>query len=996
MTIKFQHWIVSASALLILLLTSVFIALVFGQFQTLAVSSAEENFNLKADKVFLQLGQSLLAEKRLVEIVSSGDVGLADRSKSFSDAEKIFPTVARALHIVRVRYSLYFGFANGDFLQVIAVRSNPAVEANLSAPQGTYEAYRTIRAAPDGQRTERWSFIAEDGKVLGQRTAPAAYDPSTRAWYTNAVKANAAQVTAPYIFSSTGALGLTFSAPIKSGGGVFGVDMELTAFGEILNRLDLSPHGVVLVTDSAYRVLSMRTKAALYGDIPANQVTSLSEVDNKYLKALSSLGRTQEGVVGGTIQMAGEDFIVSSRVMEAAKGTAYHIYVMAPLSDFTGVVLKTREKVLYAALAAVLLLTPLAYLGTRSVARSLVALARHSERVRLLDFSIKPEHVQSVLYEVRALGTAQEVMHDSLKSRTEALAVATQKLAHLVRIGIMLGKEKDKDKLLKDVLLGARDIAHCQSATLFLKTDHDTLRLTTRTDVTSIPELEIPLRDARTGAPIDRSVCAYAVWSGKAVVVDDIRSDTRFEPMDTRHFDATQGRSAVSFLTVPLSPREGEILGVIQLANALDPDTDEITRFDSGTVELVEALAAEAAVFIENQNLMQAQKELMDSMIKIIAGAIDAKSAYTGGHCERVPELAIMLAQEATKVAQGPLADFAFRNEDEWREFRVGAWLHDCGKVTTPEYVVDKATKLETIYNRIHEIRMRFEVLLRDAAIERLESIAQRGVSREDADKHFAQRSAQLHADFALVAESNVGGEFMAPERIARVEAIGLETWLRHFDDRIGLSQDEEKRLAHLPVPLLPAQERLLADKPEHIVQRGVDKALDPKYGFQVKVPLHLYNRGEIYNLRIARGTLTEEERFKVNEHIIQTIVMLDNMPFPKHLKRVPEYAGTHHETLIGTGYPRKLSAKDLSVPARIMAIADVFEALTAADRPYKKAKTLSESIKILSFMKNDGHIDPVLFDLLLTSGVYKRYAARFLLPEQMDEVDLARYVTVA
>jgi HD-GYP domain-containing protein (c-di-GMP phosphodiesterase class II) len=403
-------------------------------------------------------------------------------------------------------------------------------------------------------------------------------------------------------------------------------------------------------------------------------------------------------------------------------------------------------------------------------------------------------------------------------------------------------------------------------------------------------------------------------------------------------------------------------------------------------------MAAQSAVALENQNLLEAQKVLMDSMIKIIAGAIDAKSAYTGGHCERVPELAVMLAEEAVKVNEGPLADFAFKSDDEWREFRIGAWLHDCGKVTTPEYVVDKATKLETIYNRIHEVRTRFEVLLRDAQIARLEAIAA-GTPEAEADLAFAERKQQLLDDFAFIAECNMGGEFMAPELVDRVKRIGAQTWLRHFDNRLGLSYEELQRYELVPAAPLPASETLLADQPWHIVPRGEARALDPKYGFKVKVPEHLYNFGEVYNLAVARGTLTEEERFKINEHIIQTIVMLDSMPFPKHLKRVPEYAGTHHETLTGSGYPKKLAEGELTVPSRIMAIADIFEALTASDRPYKKAKTLSESVKILSFFKKDRHIDGELFDLFLTTGVYKRYGEKYLKPEQVDEVDISKFI---
>lgn len=256
---------------------------------------------------------------------------------------------------------------------------------------------------------------------------------------------------------------------------------------------------------------------------------------------------------------------------------------------------------------------------------------------------------------------------------------------------------------------------------------------------------------------------------------------------------------------------------------------------------------------------------------------------------------------------------------------------------------------------------------------------------------------AKLDDDFAFIAESNVGGEFMAPERIERVKEIAQIKWTRTLSDRLGLSYEELRRVEREPEKTLPVEENLLADKYEHVVYReGLEATAESEnpWGFKLEVPEHMYNMGEVYNLCIARGTLTEEERFKINDHIVQTIIMLEALPFPKHLARVPEMAGGHHEKMDGSGYPKKLNKSDMSVPARIMAIADIFEALTAADRPYKAPKKLSDSVKIMSFMKKDAHIDDELFELFLTSGAYKEYAERFLLPEQLDDVDIGQYVT--
>jgi len=261
--------------------------------------------------------------------------------------------------------------------------------------------------------------------------------------------------------------------------------------------------------------------------------------------------------------------------------------------------------------------------------------------------------------------------------------------------------------------------------------------------------------------------------------------------------------------------------------------------------------------------------------------------------------------------------------------------------------------------------------------------------------KKLDERLKQLDNDFAFIAETNIGGEFMSPEKVEKINKLAEVKWTRTLDDRIGISQDELKRKNRSPKKEPPVEESLLSDRDEHIFLRtdAAKYGENNPHGFKLDVPEHEYNRGEIYNLCIPNGTLTPEDYFKIKDHIMQTIMMLEKLPFPKHLARVPEYASGHHETMINTGYPKKLGKDDMTIPARIMAIADIFEALTAADRPYKKAKKLSESIKILSFMKKDQHIDPDIFELFLKSGVYKTYAEKFLKPEQIDDVDISKYV---
>ncbi len=597
-------------------------------------------------------------------------------------------------------------------------------------------------------------------------------------------------------------------------------------------------------------------------------------------------------------------------------------------------------------------------------------------------------------------------MADGITDTNEVLSASS--LQRLIDIGIALSAERDTNVLMETILLEAKSLSNADGGTLYISTKDNRLRFEImRTDSLDIAmggttgkDINFPplaLYDAKTGEENHKNVASAAALTGKSINVPDAYESDEFDFSGTKKFDEGTGYRSKSFLCVPLRNSQEEVIGVLQLLNAVDSATGDVIHFGKHIQPLIEALASQAAVALDNQQLLEAQKKLLDSFIELIASAIDAKSPYTGGHCQRVPELTKMLASAACDEKEGPFADFDL-TEEEWYELHIAAWLHDCGKVTTPEYVVDKATKLETIYNRIHEIRNRFEIVKRDRVITYLNAVIDGG----DADQLRAELEtelAQIDDDFEFIGECNVGGEFMAPERIERVKEIAKTKWTRTLSDRAGLSYEELKRIEREPEPELPFEESLLSDRYDHVIYReGMEPTAveDNPWGFHLDVPEHKYNLGEVYNLCIARGTLTEEERFKINDHIVQTIIMLEALPFPKHLARVPEFAGGHHEKMDGTGYPKRLNKDSMSIPARIMAIADIFEALTAADRPYKAPKKLSDSVKIMSFMKKDAHIDDELFQLFLTSGIYKEYAERFLLPEQLDDVDIEQYMPKA
>ncbi|MDO6719715.1 transporter substrate-binding domain-containing protein [Psychrosphaera sp. 1_MG-2023] len=434
--------------------------------------------------------------------------------------------------------------------------------------------------------------------------------------------------------------------------------------------------------------------------------------------------------------------------------------------------------------------------------------------------------------------------------------------------------------------------------------------------------------------------------------------------------------------------------------NTLLLQTQQISNRDYSVVKvapsnIIEVKRLSLAIKKMSNNLYNhelAQKGLIDAMVKLIAQAIDDKSPYTGGHCNRVPELSEMLLKVACKENTGIFESFDITSEQQWRELTTAAWLHDCGKITTPEHIVDKGSKLECIYNRIHEVRMRFEVLHRDIEITYLNALQISPEDKTELLEKCRKEQQQLQNDFAFIAHSNIGSEGLSSEAEQKIKQLAQQTWLRYFDDQLGLSPQEERELVNESAPL-PAVEYLLADKEGHIKQHAKEHKLPDSLGIKMAIPENLANLGEIYNLTVMKGTLTTEDRFIINEHIISTIKILDQIPFPPELENVPRIASTHHETMRGDGYPRRLKGDELSIPERILALADIFEALTASDRPYKKAKPLSVSLNILHKMAIEEHIDLAVFQLFIKSKVYLHYANKFLPKEQIDTVDEQLYL---
>jgi len=531
----------------------------------------------------------------------------------------------------------------------------------------------------------------------------------------------------------------------------------------------------------------------------------------------------------------------------------------------------------------------------------------------------------------------------------KALQKLLDRLEQLNKVGAALSRERNLGHLLEIILDAAHTLTGADGGTLYRVTDDGralhfelvrTLSLNIRKggagEEVGFPDLPLYLDDGR---PNDSLVAVHAAVHDRTVAIADAYDNTEFNFAGTRAFDARTGYRSRSFLTVPMKNHDDEIIGVLQLINAIDPQTGRVTAFSDGDRRIAESLASQAAIALTNRQLIGQLERLFESFVNLINLAIDEKSPYTGGHCQRVPELTMMLAEAAHATDEGPLAGFSMSERDRY-ELKMAGLLHDCGKITTPVHVVDKATKLQTIFDRIALIDTRFEVLRRDAEIATLRrQLALRAPQDAPAEaaleQALAAQLAQLDDERAFLRRCNTGSEAMQEVDQQRVRAIaGAHRW------------------------------------------RAPDGAERP-----------FLDDDEVTNLTIRAGTLTGAERDVINHHIVATIRMLESLPWPRHLQNVPEYAGGHHERMDGKGYPRGLTREQMSWQARMLGVADIFEALTAADRPYKCGMKLSQALAIMRKMTDNGHIDPDLFDVFVRQRVYQRYAERYLEPQQIDTV---------
>jgi len=862
--------------------------------------------------------------------------------------------------------AIHIGFKNGNFVSVRQLL-NARDRRQSQAPQDARFLFEVQEYSPDGLSKVKLTFLNSQQEAIAPPTVTStSYKIFDRPWYRKGLMAKEIALVAPYQEYEEEHRIISLVLNGKNSEVVHAIDLNVLAVSELMQASHVTDRDLQVLISSEDEILAYQFSGELKLSEMGKPVASANKHGYQAIVNFANKDENQAGL--NELVLNGEVWVAKVALLNPNANIGTKLLIAAPKVK----ILDSAKKSLFGELVlsgvVILLFIPFTWLFARVLVRPLKRLLQNTHQLAGLHFN--------------QVSLGHSFIAELSELEQDVLAVS-HSLEDTFSILSMLAKERNINVLAEKICSQACGMLKADAAFIFLSDEGTELKLKPAFAWGNNQALDL---EQFTPIDLGQELVEYVeIFLQGEVQFLSLSKSLKVSLVKENIY---QNNQDVYTLFIPLLDREEKIKGLLGFNF-----TREISPFERGQyIGIAKALSEFISVAIEGNALFESQKQLMKSFIRLIAGAIDTKSPYTGAHCQRVPTLTMMLAEEATKSEQANLDSFTLSDE-QWSELKIAAWLHDCGKVTTPENVVDKATKLETIYNRIHEVRMRFEVLHRDAHIDSLQKIIA-GEDKVLAEKYLAQEISALKDDFAFIAQCNLGEEMISADAVTRIGEISQRKWLRYFDDTLGLSSAERARK---PVTnaQLPIEESLLADKAEHCIEH-MDCDLPQEFHskFTMEVPKYRFDLGELNNLAISRGTINDEERYIINHHIVQTIEMLEQLPFPDNLKRVPEIAGAHHEHLNGKGYPKGLKGDEISIEARILAIADVFEALTASDRPYKDAKSLSQSIAIMDYMRKTEHIDNDLFELFLSSGVYMDYAKQFLKKEQIDKVDIKQYLS--
>ncbi|MFM2484431.1 HD domain-containing phosphohydrolase [Celerinatantimonas yamalensis] len=1043
--------VVSLFTILSIVIVAVALGLQYYFSQSLAHDAAKTQFNHVAQRISDEIRT---LDRRSTAVVSLLSQYLENEKTANIDSKKnLVLMMAQAMKQAPFLYAMYVGYPNGDFYELVNLNNSAIAKRQLAAAAQDRWVIIYIHNTPQGRRKETLyynsSFILTHKKIEKSN-----FYSNVRPWYHDALITNDIIKTSPYLFANTQSPGVTYAKKIAGSKEVIAADVSLEILNHYLKISRPSDQSETIIFDKNGNItadsLELKNRQE---HLKATQL-NLTKEEKSYIKSLGTLVVSNElnwppfdFSISGVPQGYSIDvmkLLAQKLGLKISFSNGYNWHSLTSLFkqnqiDILHSIFKnpTRESWGLYTQPYIKLSTAIASLAKESDFHSMsqlngkiVAIPKDWALMELMKKNYPLIHIKEVKDSLEALVAVQEKHADATIDTNYVLRYLTN-IHKFNKINIYdlpkkssLNENQDLSILIHNHDPQLRDLLNKAIQSITPREHHYfKLRWLDKNSISNInnrlwagvvpdqsfTQLAKLVTDKSPNKVIDSvkidginyiiyvHKMKYNLGNGNYIGVMTPTSDIE-EPYMVKVYISLTLTLVILVLMTPILIYLSRMIVLpvkrlsIQNMHIKNREFSSLNKIKSHITEINELSSSMYSMSISIVKHEQKQKKLLDSFIQLIAQTIDDKSPFTGKHCARVPELAMMLAQAANTSPLPIFKNFDFDDQKKQYEFNIAAWLHDCGKITTPEHIIDKGSKLETIYNRIHEIRTRFEVLWRDIEIDYWKS---RSLGEDKAllDIDLREKQKQILDDFAFIAQCNIGTESMDKMKLQRIQQIAALTWTRHFDDRLGLSPQESKVAAQSPSHPLPVTEHLLADKPEHLFPWTHNPRYQMRDEINMIIPKLSANTGELYNLSIPKGTLTAEERFRINEHIISTISMLESLPLPAELARVPEIAGGHHETLIGTGYPKGLTAKDLSMEARILAIADVFEALTASDRPYKKAKTLSEALAILAVMVQEKKLDPDVFNLLITSNVYKKYAEKFLDQSQCDECDVSKYL---
>ncbi|WP_176470554.1 HD domain-containing phosphohydrolase [Vibrio metoecus] len=922
--------------ILILFIGSVLIAISYHSSQQLLAGSAKTLAHENSQKLETVFTQNVAPILTTLDFLATST--FIENTTPPLHEQRWLTSIVRAFQQSANLNALYFANETGQFFMfrpllsradrvTFAAPDDAVLWMNYSNTSGTNDIY----------------FLNQDMKLVGQYKEVAHFfDPRVRPWYLNAENDGIVRLTEPYLFFTLQTYGLTLSRRSFNGKQVVGADLTLKALSNELGKLGFSDHSQLVLLDQQLRPLAEHNSGLNLRNKPEQIKQSLLNDDTPFASVMNRISSQPQY---DTPHSQDKDWVTTLTPVKLNQQLNLFLAQATPKEELLADLITLRNRQITSAIVLLLLCFPVVIWVAKRLSSPMHNLIQLTDNIARFNFK-KTRYPQTLITEVGNLSQSIQLMEHALHDLLRLLRETTN--------------NQDFSQLAKTIAHQSYVITKAETILLYVL-DQEGHDFSVAANHAIIP-FKIDINQLLNSSP----------WLLAELRKGETIHLNRQDNILRAYLDQLYNSDLYFF---PLLNRDRQLVGIVCLGYERAVEEAQIDKH-----AFLRELLSFAEIAKDNIDKIQQQKEMLKAFVELIASAIDTKSPYTGGHCQRVPELTRLLAEAAAKDKRY-FPEFTM-NAEQWEELTLAAWLHDCGKVTTPEFVVDKATKLETIYDRIHEVRMRFELLKMQAERDYWQTCAQGG-DRIQAEQALKAQHQQLDAEFAFVAQCNLGSEGMSDADIERLEQIAQRQWKRTLDDQIGISWIEKCRAA--PSSSLPVWEPLLADKLVHQFEWPQGKTPQEMWQeeFCLKPPALQYNRGELHNLKVKRGTLTAEDRFMINDHIVQTILMLQRLPYPKHLQGVPEIAGGHHERMDGQGYPRGLDASQLSIPARVMAIADVFEALTSSDRPYKKAKSLQECITIMTEMATSGHIDPKLYLLFLQQNLHLVYAERFLNPEQ-------------